>query len=130
MPKNKIECNLLAGLLQPLLVPDVAWKDLTVDFIKGLPKSEGKEVILVVVDRITKYAYFILLSHPLIAPQVANSFLANVYKLHGLPSLIVSDRDELFTSHFWQHLFKALGITLKLSTAYHLHTNAQTEQVN
>lgn len=93
------------------------------DFIEGLPKSQGKEVILVVVDRLTKYAHFIALSHPLTAPQVDHYFLSNIYILHGLPTSIVTDRDKIFTSHFWQHLFNALGVTLCLSTAYHPQTN-------
>lgn len=98
------------------------------DFQKGLPQSEGKETIFVIVDMFTKYVHFILLSHPLTALQVAQSFLSNVYKLHGLPSFIVTDRDRIFTSHFWQHLFKALGVTLKLSTAYHPQIDRQTER--
>lgn len=100
------------------------------DLIERLPKSEGKEIIFVVVDRFTKYSHFIPLSHPLTAPEVANWFLANIYKLHCLPSSIVRDRDKIFTSNFWQQLFKALGVTLKLSTAYHPQTDRQTERVN
>lgn len=68
------------------------------DFIEGLPKSHGKTTIFVVVDRLTKYAYFMSLSHPYTAKDVAKFFLDNVYKLHGLPSTIVSDRDVVFTS--------------------------------
>lgn len=111
-------------------VPEAAWKDLTVDFIEGLPKSEGKEIILVIVDKFTKYAHFIPLSHRITTPHFVQFFLANIYKLHGLPSSIVTDRDIIFTSHFWQHLFKALGVTLKLSTTYHPQTDGQTERVN
>lgn len=98
--KNKAEHTHSASLLQPLPVPNVAWKDLTMDFIEELPKSEGKEVILVIVNRFTKYANFIPLSHLNTAPLVAQSFLNNVYKLHGLPNSIVTDRDKIFTSQF------------------------------
>ena len=70
------------------------------DFITGLPKSEGKSVIMVVVDRITKYAHFCALSHPFKASAVANYFMETVQKLHDTPNIIVSDRDPIFTSNF------------------------------
>jgi hypothetical protein len=70
------------------------------DFVKGLPKSEGKDVIMVVGDHFSKYAHFMSLSHPYTAPIVAKVFMDNVYKLHGLPASIVSDRDPIFFSRF------------------------------
>lgn len=74
---------------------------------------------MVVVDRFSKYAHFIPLAHPFTAPLVAKLFLQQVYRLHGLPTSIVSDRDRVFTSQFWQHLFRLAGVELKMSTAYH-----------
>ncbi|XP_026433887.1 uncharacterized protein LOC113331394 [Papaver somniferum] len=79
------------------------------DFIEGLPVNEKKSVILVVVDRLTKYIHFIGLQHPYTASIVAKAYLGQVFKLHELPSSIVSDRDKVCTSNFWQDLFKALG---------------------
>ena len=86
------------GLLQQLPIPDMAWSYISMDFVEGLLKSNGKDVILVVVDRLTKYAHFLSLSHPYSASSVATLFLDNIFKLHGLPTTIVTDRDRIFTS--------------------------------
>ena len=75
----------LAGKLQPLPIPAGAWQDLSMDFMEGLPKSEGYEVIMVVVDRLTKYAHFLVVKHPYTAAGVARIFLDTVVKLHGFP---------------------------------------------
>jgi len=127
---NKSEYIAPSGLLQPLPIPEEAWESVGMDFITGLPKSKGREVILVVVDRLTKYAHFIPLSHPFSASDVAQVFMENVYKLHGLPLNIISDRDPIFTSKFWRELMKQLGIQLRMSTSYHPQTDGQTEKVN
>lgn len=109
------------GLLAPLPIPDGAWQIVTLDFIEGLPKFAGYNCILVVVDKFSKYSYFLALSHPFTAFHVAQLFLNNIFKLHGLPTAIVSDRDKVFTSHLWQELFKMLGTELRMSSAYHPH---------
>jgi hypothetical protein len=92
---NKIEHTQKPGLL-----PNGPWQSIGMDFITGLPKSKGKDIILVVVDRFTKYGHFIPLSHPFTAAEVAQVFIDNVYKLHGLPLNIITDRDPVFTSQF------------------------------
>lgn len=76
------------------------------DFIDGLPKSEGYSVIMVVVDRLSKSAHFIPLKHPYTAASMAVAFIRGIIRLHGIPKSIISDRDRVFLSHFWTELFK------------------------
>ncbi|GJW41347.1 reverse transcriptase domain-containing protein [Tanacetum coccineum] len=118
------------GLLQPLPIPQTIWSQFSIDFIEGLLKPEGKDVIMVVVERLSKYAHFIGLSHPFTVAHIAQVFLDLVYKPHGLPESIVLDRDKIFISAFWNELFKALKVKLLTSTAYHPQKNGQTEVVN
>ena len=118
------------GLLQPLPIPDAVWSDVSMDFIDGLPKSAGKSVIMVVVDRFSKAAHFIALAHPYSALSVAQAYLDNVFKLHGCPQSIVSDRDSVFTSEFWKEFFSLQGVELKMTSAYHPQSDGQTEVVN
>lgn len=117
-------------LLQPLPVPTHAWQIVSIDFIEGLPKSKGCDCILVVVDKFSKYAHFLPLAHPSSALQVAKLFLDHIFKLHGLPSAIISDRDKIFTSNLWRELFRLTKTELQMSTAYHPETDGQTERVN
>lgn len=100
---NKYQASSPLGLLQPLHIPQAIWEEISMDFVVGLPKSKGFDVILVVVDKLSKYGHFI----------------REVVKLHGIPSSIVSDRDPTFLSHFWQEIFRMHGTTLRMSTAYH-----------
>jgi hypothetical protein len=100
------------------------------DFIEGLPQSGSSNAILVVVDKYSKYAHFVRLRHPFQAAGVAKLFMGHVYKLHGLPSAIISDCDRIFTSKFWQSLFKLAGTSLHMSSAYHPQSDAQTTLIN
>ena len=118
------------GLLQPLPVANGTWEAITMDFIEGLPSSEGKNAIMVVMDKFTKYGHFIALSHPYTAQVIAQLFLDHFYKFHGLPAVIITDRDKIFTSIFWKELFKKLGVQVLMSTTYHPQTDGQTERVN
>ncbi|KAG6495596.1 hypothetical protein ZIOFF_043422 [Zingiber officinale] len=127
---NKVEHLKLAGLLQPLPVPHQVWSDISMDFIDGLPLSQDKTVLFVVVDHFSKYAHFIPLSHPYTVVKVARVFFDNIFKLHGLPETIVSDRDATFTSSFWKELFRLSGTQLCFSSTYHSQSDGQTEAVN
>ncbi|CAJ2656401.1 unnamed protein product [Trifolium pratense] len=119
-----------AGLLQPLPIPSQVWEDIAMDFITGLPLSYGYTTIMVVVDRLTKSAHFIPMKTDYTSKTVAEAFMHNIVKLHGMPKSIVSDRDKVFTSAFWQHLFKMQGTSLAMSSAYHPQTDGQTEVLN
>lgn len=77
-----------------------SWEVISLDFVEGLPLSGAFSAILVVVDKFSKFAHFILLKHPYSAASVARLFLDNIFKLHGLPVAIISDRDKIFTSKF------------------------------
>jgi hypothetical protein len=98
--QNKVETVNTPGILQPLSIPSHRLEDFSMDFITGLSKSEGKSVIMVTVDRLTKNAHFFALSHPFKASTVATTFMEIFQKIHGSPKIIVSNRDTIFTGHF------------------------------
>jgi hypothetical protein len=106
---NKGETVKYPITLQPLPIPPSIWWHISMDFIIGLPKSVNKSVIMVVVDRLSRYAHFYSLQHPFTTSIVAQIFMDQVFKHHGMPHSIVYDRDPTFTSNFWQELFKLQG---------------------
>jgi hypothetical protein len=128
--RNKRETMKDLGTLQPLPIPPAIWRDISMDFIVILPKSGNKSVIMVVVDRLSKYAHFFSLQHPLTASTVTQFFMDQFFKLHGMPHSIIYYRDPTFTSKFWQELFKLQGTQLHLNTTYHPHIDGRTEFVN
>lgn len=88
------------GLLQPLEIPTQPWASISMDFIEGLPNSQGKTVIWVIIDRFTKYGHFLALQHPYTAEGLATLYMNHIHKLHGSPESIISDRDVVFQSEF------------------------------
>lgn len=118
------------GLLQPVQIPEHAWQVISMDFIEGLPRSASYNSILVIVDKFTKFAHFLPLSHPFTAVSVAQLFMDRIHSIHGLPQAIISDRDRVFTSIFWKELFRRSGTQLQMSSSYHPQTDGQTERVN
>lgn len=119
-----------AGLLQPLPIPTQVWEDFSMDFITGLPQSRGFTAIMVVVDRLSKYAHFAPLPTQFDAWRVANVFVDTVVKHHGFPKTLVLDRDSVFLNEVWENLLRLSGTKLQFTTAYHPQSDGQTEVRN
>jgi hypothetical protein len=118
------------GTLKSLSVPNGRWKDILMDFIVALLLLNGYNAIFVVIDRLIKIKHLILCYITDNADKLAMFFIIYVWKLHGLPESIISDRGSLFKSEFWKRLYKRLGIDSLLFTVFYPETNGQTEIVN
>jgi transposase InsO family protein len=118
------------GLLQPLKLSYSPWESTLVDFIVALPESGGYTQIMVVVDCFSKMAYFIALTETATTRDLAKVFLKEVWKLHGLPESIISDRDTKWNSEFWEGLCSLLGIKKRMSKLFYPQTDGQMEIVN
>ncbi|KAL2078839.1 hypothetical protein ACEWY4_024583 [Coilia grayii] len=128
--RNKSSNRPPAGLLQPLPVPSRPWSHISLDFITGLPASDGKTVILTVVDRFSKMAHFIPLAKLPSARETAQAVQLHIFRLHGIPTDVVSDRGPQFTSMFWKEFCRLLGATVSLTSGYHPQANGQSERAN
>nr|GEW61402.1 hypothetical protein [Tanacetum cinerariifolium] len=110
-------------------IPKWKWENVTMDFVTGLPRTpSGYDSIWVIVDRLTKSAYFLPKKKTASIEKLAKLYLKEIVCKHGVPVLVISDRDSLFTSRFWVSLQKAQGIQLDLSTAYHLEMDGHSER--
>jgi hypothetical protein len=128
--RNKVPRQRPHGPLRPLPIPPAPWKSVSMDFIVELPSSNGFNAIYVAVDRFTKMAHFVPTTTDVTAEGTAKLYLQNVFRLHGLPSDIVSDRGTQFTSKFTKHLLQLCDIKSNLSTSFHPQSDGQTERVN
>ena len=129
--KNKASTKRPFGLLKPLEIPDSRWHTVTLDFIMDLPKSaDGNNAILVLVDKLTKYVHLVPTRKTCTSEDVSRLFLTHIYQFHGVPKVLISDRDSRFTSEFWRAFCKRLGIQPRFSTAFHPQTDGQTERTN
>ena len=118
-------------MLQPLAIPEWKWDVVTMDFITRLPRtSKQHDSIMVVVERLTKVSHFIPLKTTHKEVEVADIFMKEVSRLHGIPKMVVSDKDLKFTSNFWKGLFKGFITNLNFSTTYHPELDGHTERVN
>ena len=125
--KSKVWRERKRGLLKPLPIPDRFWQELGADFVTGLPPAEGFTAILGVTDRLSKSVILIPMKETT-AAATAQALAQHVFAHHGLPRAIVSDRGTQFTSILWSQLCTALGITRRLSTAFHPETDGAQER--
>ena len=129
--KNKASRHKRHGALLPLELSYAPWDAISMDFITQLPKSDGCSTVWVIVDRFTKMAHFVPVKDgQKTAEGSVKLFLENIWKLYGLPSSIISDRDPVFTSKFWAELMGRLDVRMRKSMAFHPQTDGQTERVN
>ncbi|MCO5559106.1 hypothetical protein L7F22_012698 [Adiantum nelumboides] len=129
--KVKYDRGKQPGLLQPLPIPDSLWESIAMDFIFGLPKSiHGNTRIWKIVDRFSKQAHLIPVKKTIKAPHMAQLFISQILKYHGMPTSIVSDVDPRMTSNIWNGLFQNLGTKLNFSSVYHPQTDGQSEIAN
>ena len=128
---NKTNNSKTQGMLQPLQIPKCKWEQISMDFITGLNKTKnGFDSIYVVIDYLSKRGHFIPCTINITGTEVAKLFINNIYKLHGLPKVIISDRDPRFIGNFWSSLMANLGVKLAFSSANHAQTDGQTERTN
>ncbi|KAE8186446.1 hypothetical protein CF336_g6986, partial [Tilletia laevis] len=128
--RAKVATHAPYGLLKPNEIPTRPWQHISMDFIVKLPISNGFDSVWVVVDRFSKMSHFIPCHETTTAPQLAWMFLQHIFRLHGLPTTIISDRGSVFTSQFWTSVLNLVGVEPRHSTAYHPQTDGQTERVN
>ena len=119
------------GLLQPLPIPEKQWQTVTMDLIVALPRTlDGNTSLVVFVDKLTKMIHIAPCVGVSSAPALADLFLKNVFRYHGMPTRFVSDRDPRFNSDFWKEFFDQCKVSCKMSSAFHPETDGQTEIVN
>ena len=119
-----------AGFLRPLPLPSRPWACIAVDFVSGLPVSQGKSVILTIIDRFSKQVHLVPLEGLPSSAETARLLVQHVVRLHGIPADVVSDRGPQFISKVWREFCSELGVSVSLSSGYHPQTNGQCERAN
>jgi len=129
--QNKASRHEPYGRSSPLELPYAPWQPIARDFITELPISDDCDQLWAIIDQFTKMAHFLpLRKEGKTAADLAIIFAPEVWKYHGLPTDIVSDHDSRFTSETWKEFLRLLGIWTRMSTAFHLQTDGQTERLN
>jgi hypothetical protein len=129
--KFKDEHRHPAGLLQPFPIPEWKWEVVTMDFITKIPRTtKNHDSIMVVVDKLTKDAHFILVKFTHKATNIVDIYMREISRLHGVPKTIVSDKDPKFTSNFWKGLFKGFGTNMNFIITYHPKSDGKTKRFN
>ena len=119
-----------SGKLMPLDLPGRKWDHVAIDFVVGMPVQQNCDTILTVVDKATKMCHFIACSERISAKEVAQLYWQHVGRLHGIPSVLISDRDVRFTSRFWRELWRVLGTDLRMGSGFHPESSGQVEKFN
>ena len=129
--RNKSSSRKPMGLLHPLQIPEARWQSISLDFMMPLPKTkDGFDGILVIVDRLSKMMHCFPVHTTITGAGVAKLYLDNIFRHHGMPQDVVSDRDPRFTGVFWRELWRLLGTRLAMSVSNHPQTDGQTERAN
>lgn len=129
--RNKASNQVPAGLLKPLQIPQRYWESVGMDYVVQLPVTKrGHDAILVFVDRLSKMVHLVPTTTTVTGVGTAQLYFDTVWKLHGIPKDIVSDRDTRFTGHFWRELMRLIGTKQYMSTSFHPQSDGQTERVN
>ena len=127
---EKGSSQLPAGKLMPLEIPQRKWDQVVLDFVVGLPVQGQFDTICTVVDKATKMCHFVPCSESISAKQVAKLYWSHIGKLHGIPSVLISDRDVRFTSRFWKELWRLLGTNIRMGSGFHPQSSGQVEIYN
>jgi hypothetical protein len=134
MRESKSRTQHPSSLLKPLSVPERPWQSVGIDFVGPLPESRnrhgGFNMICTIIDHLTSMVHLVPIRREYKAREVAELVFDVIYKAHGLPEIIVSDHDSLFTSTFWSRLHSLIGTELRISSSWHPQTDSATEQAN
>jgi hypothetical protein len=119
----------MAATLYPLHVPPRPWHTVGLNYLTHLPESNGFNIVLIVVDHMSRLAHFMSCTETVTAEETSTLFIHGVYRLHGLPRVMINDRDPKFVSGFWQSLWRRLGTRLYMSSCRHLETGGLAKRV-